>query len=119
MSEQIKKETTEDGFERKFDEAIKAGNPDQLMALLVKTDETLLQGRILESMYRRPSVSRENLQRELASFIQEAQSGSAHYLFNLTGGMDRMSIIVENGGVSIEMTGNTSPETKNKWEEIK
>ncbi|OHA03584.1 MAG: hypothetical protein A3J58_00385 [Candidatus Sungbacteria bacterium RIFCSPHIGHO2_02_FULL_52_23] len=120
MTEQSKQETEkQEGFEYELAEAMKTSDADQLTAVFVKIDEALQKGRILESMYRRPSVSRQQLEEDLQHFMIDARGGSANYLFSFTGGNDRMRIVFENGHVKTEMTQNTLPELVNRWEEIK
>ena len=120
MSEQSQKETRgTGGFKQKLAESIKIGDVDDLMTLLVEIDELLLKDRILESTYRRPSVAQQDLKRGLAAFIQEAGTGSTSYLFALTGGNDRIRILVEQEGLIIEPTQNCSAEVRTRWDEIK
>ena len=119
MSEQPKKETVAGGFEQSLTDAIQAADLQRLISLFVEIDETLQHGQMLESMYQRPSVSRQNLERDLEMFLKDAQDDSAHYLFVLTGGYNRIRVSFEQGKVMTEMTQNTMPELINKWEEIK
>ncbi|MBI2053223.1 MAG: hypothetical protein HYT41_00545 [Candidatus Sungbacteria bacterium] len=120
MSEQANQETeVRKGFEYELTEALETGSAEQMMTTFVKIDETLQKGKILESMYRRPSVSRQQLEEDLQHFITDARGGSASYLFSFTGGNDRMRVSFRNGKVATEMTQNTLPELISRWEEIK